>query len=42
MWELLGANRYENLAVFPQISVAVDLHEESRLLAEGIFTNSIT
>jgi hypothetical protein len=27
---------------FLQISVAIDLHEESRFIAEGIFTNSIT
>ena len=40
-WEIIEANRYEHPVVFLQISVAIDLHEESRYGAEGIFTNSI-
>ena len=42
IWEIIAANRYENPGVFLQISVAINLHEESRFIAEGIFTNSIT
>ena len=42
MWELLGANRCENLVIFLRISVAIDLHEETTFIAHGIFTNSIT
>ena len=42
MWELLGANRCEKLVIFLQISVAIDLHEESTFIPHGIFTNSIT
>ena len=38
VWEIIEANRYENLVVFLQISVAIDLHEESRFITEGIFT----
>ena len=41
-WEFLEANRCEIPFIFLQISVAIDLHEESRFIAEGIFTNSIT
>ncbi len=40
--EISEANQYENLAIFLLISLTVDLHEESRFVAEGIFTNSIT
>ena len=42
VWEIIEANRYENLVIFLQISVAIDLHEESRFIAEGISTNSIS
>ena len=41
-WEIIEANRYENPVVFLQISMAIDPHEESRFIAEGKFTNSIT
>ena len=40
VWEIIEANRYENPVVFLEISVAIDLHEESRFIAEGIITNS--
>ena len=40
VWEIIEANRYENPVVFLKISVAIDLHEESRFIAEGIITNS--
>ena len=33
---------YENPDTLSQISVAFDLHEASRFIAEGIFTNTIT
>ena len=42
VWEIIEANRYENPVGFLQISVAIDLHEESRFIAEGISTNSIS
>jgi hypothetical protein len=42
VWEIIEANRYENLIIFLQISLAIDLHEGSRLIAQGIFTNSIS
>ena len=42
VWEIIEVNRYENLVFFLQISVAIDLHEGSRFIAEGIFTNSIS
>ena len=42
VWEIIEANRYENPVVFLQISVAIDLHEESRFIAEDSFTNSIS
>ena len=42
VWEIIEANRYENPVVFLEISVAIDLHEESRFIAEGIITNSIS
>ena len=32
---------YENLVIFLKISMAIDLHEESRFIAEGILTNSM-
>ena len=34
VWEIIEANRYENPVVFLEISVAIDLHEESRFIAE--------
>ena len=42
VWEIIEANRYENPVVFLRISVAIDLHEESRSIAEDLFTNSIS
>ena len=42
VWEIIEADRYENLVIFPQISVVIDLHEGSRFIAQGIFTNSIS
>ena len=42
VWKIIEANRYENLVIFLEISVAIDLHEESRFIAEGISTNSIS
>ena len=42
VWEIIEANRYENLVIFLKISVAIDLHEGSRFIAQGIFTNSIS
>ena len=42
VWEILEANRYESPVDFLQILAAIDLHEESRFIAEGIFTNSIS
>ena len=42
VWEIIEANRYENLVIFLKISMAIDLHEESRFIAEGISTNSIS
>jgi len=41
-WEIIEANRFENPVDFLQISAAIDLHEESRFITEGIFTNSIS
>jgi len=41
MWEIIEVNMYEHPVIFLQISMAIDLHEESRFIAEGIFTNSI-
>ena len=40
--EIPEANQYENPFIFLQISLAIDLHEELRFIAEEIFTNSIT
>ena len=40
--EIIEANRYESPVDFLQILAAIDLHEESRFIAEGIFTNSIS
>ena len=42
VWEIIEANRYECLVFFLQISVAIDLHEEPRNIAQGIITNSIS
>ena len=42
VWEIIEANRYENLVIFLEISVAIDLHEGSRFIAEDLFTNSIS
>jgi hypothetical protein len=39
VWEIPEANRYENLDIFPEVSVAIDLHERSILIAPGIITN---
>ena len=39
VWVILEANRCENLAIFPEVSVAIDLHERSILIAPGILTN---
>ena len=41
VWVIIEANRYENPVVFLRISLAIDLHEGSTFIAEGIFTNSI-
>ena len=30
VWEIIEANRYENLVVFLQISVAIDLHTKDQ------------
>ena len=42
VWEIIEANRHGNPVVFLQISLAIDLHEGSRFIAQGIFTNSIS
>ena len=42
VWEIIDANRCENPFIFPEISVAIDLHEGSTFIAQGIFTNSIS
>ena len=42
VWEIIEVNRCENPFIFLQISVAIDLHEGSRFIAQGIFTNSIS
>ena len=42
VWGVLEANRYENLVIFLQILVAIDLHEETRYVAQGIITNLIS
>ena len=42
VWGTIEANRYENPVNFLQVSVAIDLHEESRFIAEDLFTNSIS
>ena len=42
VWEIIEANRYENLVIFLEISLAIDLHEGSSFIVEGIFTNSIS
>ncbi len=42
VWEIIEANRHENPFIFLQISVAIDHHEGSRFIAQGIFTNWIS
>ena len=42
VWEIIEANRYENLVIFLEISLAIDLHEEIRYVAQGIITNLIS
>ena len=42
VWEIVEADRYENLIIFLQISMVIDLHEEPRYIAQGIITNSIS
>jgi hypothetical protein len=36
------ANRYENLVIFLEILVTIDLHEGSGPINHGIMTNSIS
>ena len=42
VWKAMEANRCENSTILSQISVVVDLHEESGLITQQIITNSIT
>ena len=42
VWEITDTNRYENPFIYLEISVAIDLHEASRFIAEAIITNSIS
>ena len=42
VWAIIEANRYENPVVFLRISLAIDLHEGSTFITQGIFTNSIS
>jgi hypothetical protein len=42
VWEIIEASMYENLVIFLEISVAIDLHEGSRYIAQGIITNLIS
>jgi len=42
VWEIIEANRYENPAVFLEISVVIDLHEGSGPKKHEIITNSIS
>ena len=42
VWEIIEANRYENLVVFLQISVAIDLHKGSGPINHEVITNSIS
>ena len=42
VWAIIEANRCENLVLFLEISVAINLHEGSTFIAQGIFTNSIS
>jgi hypothetical protein len=42
VWGKIEANRYENLVIFLEILVTIDLHEGSRFIVEGISTNSIS
>jgi hypothetical protein len=39
VWEIPEANKHENLDIFPEVSVAIDLHERSILIAPEIITN---
>ena len=42
VWEIIEANRYENLVIFLEISVAIDLHEGSGPINHEIIANSIS
>ena len=42
VWEIIEANRHENLVFFLQISVAIDLHEGSGPINHEVITNSIS
>jgi hypothetical protein len=42
VWGVIEANRHKNLVIFLEILVTIDLHEGSRFIEEGIFTNSIS
>ena len=39
VWEIPEANKHENLDIFPEVSVAIDLHERLILIAPEIITN---
>ncbi len=42
VWEIIEANRYENLIIFLEISVVIDLHEGSGPINHEVITNSIS
>jgi hypothetical protein len=42
VWGIMEANRYENLVIFLEILVTIDLHEGSGPINHGIMTNSIS
>ena len=42
VWKAMEANRCENSTILSQISVVVDLHEESGPISQQIITSSIT
>ena len=42
VWEIIEANRHENLVFFLQISVVIDLHEGSGPINHEVITNSIS
>ena len=42
VWEIIEANRYGNLVIFLEISVAIDLHEGSGPINHQLITNSIS